>query len=262
MPKDGSHRAYLWLGGGEVPGGADAIVNDHASGSMVLEGQGLGRLYRAEAAKESPNRARYQALATKLAFWMQRELETKLTRLTRAGTPQHLMLCAPSRAYDSKNYKAFPITDVREKWPYVAEKVRRGDLARFAHWVSASHVYGFCLSCGQVSSFDALSRGVEPMGMVFTVPPSETDACGMFVQTYFEYPASWHKVAGMCVRPQCVPACPDCSTMMPLQYSQEVMTAWREDRLCYSCYRRLLVNVKRPTFNRFQQRKLRSIDIK
>jgi len=261
MAKGGAERAvgYLSTVGAGVAL-AEKIATEHASGEMVLDPHSLASLYRKEVSVPTSAKDRYQNLASLLATWIGTDFETKLNHVTRAGKLDTMMLTTHKQSFSRGNYRAVPIAEMREKLPSVVEKIRRGDLTRFVHLISASHCYGVCVACGQHPAFSALmpTTTIVPMQISFQVDPSVLSSATKLLEM-LEFPASWTSVAGLCAK--CKSSCSNCMARVSQVYDHEWIVALREDGMCKGCAARQLINVKRPKFTRLEQRRLRRMII-
>lgn len=263
MGKGGAERAVAYLG--TVGAGltlAEKIATEHASGDMVLDPYSLASLYRKEVSAPTTAKDRYQNLASLLVSWIEKDFEAKLNHITKAGKLSSMMMTTHKQSFSRGNFRPVTIAEMRDKLPTVCEKVRRGDLTRFVHLISAAHCYGVCMSCGQHPTFSALMprSHIEQMRLTFNVYPSGIPDVARLLDR-LEYPHNWYPVIGLCGRTHCRSTCSNCTSSVPLDYDPDWIAALLEDGMCKGCAAKQLINVKRPKFTRREQRQLRRLII-
>lgn len=263
MAKSGAERAIAYLrNAAGTDGLLDKIVPEHASEDMVLDPHGLAQLYRQEIRVPTANTDRYQALSGLLATWIGSNFEAKLSRLTRDGKVDALMLATQQTSSALDQYKPVSIQEMREKLPSVVEKIRRGDMTRFVHLISAAHGYGVCLACGLRPTFSTMipAASIAPFRMSMTVDPSAVANVATLLAKR-QFPSNWYHVVGYCSQVRCKPYCSNCNLKVPVQYDHAWVVAQGEDGMCKVCAAKQLINVQRPTFTRLEQRRLRRLII-
>jgi hypothetical protein len=104
------------------------------------------------------------------------------------------------------------------------------------------------------------SQQLKPMWAVY----GGTEPVSAFIEqrmTQQDLPHAFSSVVGFCGNQQCRPVCIQCHSTAPPVYIAEELQAFVEDAMCAACAHKQLVNVKRPAFSRFDQRKLRQLVI-
>ena len=263
MAKGGPERAvqYLTTAGSGIAL-AEKIAAEHANGDMALDAYSLASLYRKEISVPTSAKDRYQNLASLLATWIGADFEAKLKQLSTTGQLSGLMLTTQRQAFSRSNYRLVSVAEMREKLPAVVEKVRKGDLTRFVHLISAAHCYGVCVTCGTHPVFSALMprQHIPPMKISFAVDPSSLPHATKLLES-LEFPSAFYPVLGLCHGPNCRVTCSNCRAHVAPKYDPEWVTALREDGMCKVCAAKQLINVKRPNFTRLEQRALRRLII-
>lgn len=263
MAKDSTERAIAYLSNAV---GTEAllpkIVAEHASGNMVLDPYCLAQLYCKEIQGPTALKDRYQALSGLLATWIGSDFEAKLSHITRAGKVNSLMLATQRMSFAHSQYKPVSVQEMREKLPSVVEKIRRGDMTRFVHLISAAHGYGVCLACGLMPTFSTMipAKSITPFRMIITVDQSSAgNVADLLTKRRFQ--PNWYHVVGYCGQGSCAPDCSNCNLKVPVQYDHAWVVAQGEDGMCKVCAAKQLINVQRPKFTRLEQRRLRRLII-
>lgn len=241
----------------------DGVVADHASGVHLLLPGAIGALFKKEISAPTDANDKYVRLASAVSAWILDTFEARIARLAKVGTSSVVMLNTARSGHARNLAKPVSVQVMRDKLPVVIKKIQRGDLTRFVWLVTSSHAYGVCLGCGETPHFSMLHppQMLAPMSLLMDIDDTSV-LKSLAMEKAFDFSAKWLRMAGFCGESKtCNPECADCGRTVPTRLDAAWVRTHLEDRMCPPCASRQLINVKRPSFNRTENRQLRRLII-